>query len=106
MLYIFAPSPFLDVIPGNKEVTWPRRQGRLRGRAKADLEIWKVGGVCSSYGWQPYLASLDNLMNGRRVDWGCGTAFSPASVDSVNPFFFFGPELGCKVLALSFASPL
>lgn len=54
-------------------------------------------------------------MNGRRVDWGCGTAFSPASVDSVNPFvlsiishetFFFGPELGCKVLALSFASPL
>lgn len=21
-------------------------------------------------------------------------------------FFFFGPELGCKVLALSFASPL
>lgn len=74
-----------------------------------------MGGVCSSCAWQPYLATLDNLMNGRRVDWGCGTAFSPASVDSVNPFvlliishetFLFGPELGCKVLALSFASPL
>lgn len=102
----FHTQPLPNVIPGDKGVTcWLRRQGRLRGLAVADLEIWKLGGICSSCAQQPYLTTLDNLMNGRRVDWGCRAAFSPASLLN-HLFFLFGLELGLSVLALfSFASP-
>lgn len=63
------PVSFLKVTPGNQEVTCSQEgQGRLDGPAKEDLEIWKLGGICSSCAQQPYLTALGNLMNRRRID--------------------------------------